>query len=74
MILVNISIRGKNTIQVDQEGLFELAILNFMFKRYNWSIPIYLLTTIQCLFLTLTIGIYMTKTLDRVNKLFSRNF
>jgi hypothetical protein len=39
MILVNISIRGKNTIQADQEGLFELAILNFMFKRYNWSIP-----------------------------------
>jgi hypothetical protein len=29
---------------------------------------------IQCLFLTLAIGIYMTKTLDRVNKLFSRNF
>jgi hypothetical protein len=25
-------------------------------------------------FLTLAIGIYMTKTLDRVNKLFSRNF
>jgi hypothetical protein len=30
---------------------------------------------IQCFFLTLAIGVYMTKPLDRdVNKLFSRNF
>jgi hypothetical protein len=30
-----------------------------------WYIPAF--------FLTLTVGIYMTKTLDRVNKLYSRN-
>jgi hypothetical protein len=29
---------------------------------------------IRCLFLTLAIEIYMIKTLERVNKLFSRNF
>jgi hypothetical protein len=38
---------------------------------FTWYVIMYLYSAF---FLTLAIGIYTTKTLDRVNKLFSRNF
>jgi hypothetical protein len=34
---LNIAPKLTRYIQGDQKGLFELVILNFIFKWYNWS-------------------------------------
>jgi hypothetical protein len=57
-----------------QHNKYIFALTNMARSDHTLMQAVQCLEDIQGLSLTLSIGIYMTKTLDRVNKVFSRNF